>query len=282
MAMPNSAVLDDRSVLMLSGPQAREFLQGLVTSDLQRLDAEPALYAGLLSPQGKLLFDFFIVRGGPENLYLDCAKDRSADLLKRLTLYRLRSKVGIAAPEFGVAVQWDGEDGAALAPDAIAYPDPRLAEMGRRIIAPHAALEALAGSTEAYHAHRIALGVPDSADLPPDSVFPLDAGFEELNGVSFKKGCYVGQEVTSRMKHRSSARKRFFLVEGENELTQGASLQASGRELGTIASVVGRRALALVRLDRVADARQSGDEITADGNRVALTPPLWLKISGSG
>lgn len=281
MAMPQSAVLDDRSVLMLSGPQAREFLQGLVTNDLQRLEAEAALYAGLLTPQGKLLFDFFIVQAGPENLYLDCATERSADLLKRLTLYKMRSKVTIAATELGVAVQWDGEDGAAVAPEAIAYTDPRLPDLGRRIIAPRAALEALAGSPEAYHAHRIALGVPDSADLPPDSIFPLDAGFEELNGVSFKKGCYVGQEVTSRMKHRSSARKRFFLVEGENELTPGASLQASGRELGSIASVVGSRALALVRLDRVADARQSGDEITADGNRVALTPPLWLKISGN-
>ena len=275
--MPQRAILDDRSVLALSGPEARDFLQGLITNDMARLDGQEAIYTGLLTPQGKLLFDFFVVRNPRGGFYIDCARDRSADLLKRLSLYKLRAKVELGPADLAVGAVW-GEDQNSAAEGAVSYADPRLPELGRRLIAPRAALESFTGAAETYHAHRIALGVPDSADLPPDSVFALDAGFEELNGVNFKKGCYVGQEVTSRMKHRASARRRFLIAETAQKLPPGTALEAAGREVGTLGAGAGNRALTLVRLDRVAEAREAGTPITAGGSPVALTAPPWLKI----
>ena len=138
------------------------------------------------------------------------------------------------------------------------------------------ATRAMAGGD--YEAHRLVLGIPDSADLPPDQVFALDAGFEELEGVSFKKGCYVGQEVTARMKHRASARKRFLMADVPGEIPFGTSLEAGGRELGTLASGKDCHALALVRLDRLEDAQAKETPITAAGREVILRKPGWMKL----
>jgi folate-binding protein YgfZ len=163
--------------------------------------------------------------------------------------------------------------------NAVMFTDPRLPELGFRAIAPEADLKrAVAEGGDDYEAHRIALGVPGSPDIRSDQVFALDAGFEELNGVSFRKGCYVGQEVTARMKHRSTARRRFLIVEGDSTITAGTPLEADGKEIGTVSSAHARSALALVRLDRLADAEHAGVPITAAGKPVRLRKPLWLKL----
>ena len=274
------ALLDDRSVISLGGAESRAFLQGLVSSDMAECTGGKAIYAALLTPQGKILFEFFIVEGGNENFLIDCAADRAADLIKRLSLYKLRAKVAIApAPELAVAVAWNGGNMEAPQGAKFTFADPRLPALGQRLIGARAELEKSLAANERgdYRAHLLALGVPASADLPPDSVFALDAGLEELNGVNFKKGCYVGQEVTSRMKHRATARRRFAIAENEATLPPaGTPLEANGREIGTLATGVGSRALALVRLDRLAESQEAHSEITAAGRSVTVRKPGWF------
>jgi len=266
--MPRPAILDDRAILSLTGEGVRNFLQGLITNDMGTCAPGRPLYAALLTPQGKLLFEFLVTErdGG---FLLDCAAATAADLMKRLAMYRLRAKIDIAKrDDLSVATSWDGS--LAEAPD-----DPRLKALGKRGIVPRSGSD----GTESYHAHRLSLGVPDSADLPPDTVFPLDAGLEELHGVSFKKGCYVGQEVTARMKHRGSARRRMLIANVDGKLPPpGTPVVAEGRELGTLATGAGVRALALIRLDRLDDARAAGAPITAAGQRVTLVKPDWLSL----
>src|SRR5258705_2021764 len=213
--MVYASILDNRALIALGGPEARDFLQGLITNDMEACRDGRAIYAALLTPQGKILFDFFVVPNGEDRFLLDCAASRAADLVKRLSLYRLRAKVEIAGrPDLAVAALWNGGGTVAAKVDGVMFPDPRLPDMGLRMIGTKAALgEATRNMTQGdYEAHRLKLGVPDSDDLPPDQVVALDSGFEELNGVSFKKGCYVGQEVTARMKHRASARRRFLIA----------------------------------------------------------------------
>lgn len=274
--MAYASILDDRSVIALSGENLRDFLQGLVTNDIDGCGPQAAVYAGLLTPQGKILFDFFIL-GRESTFLLDCAKDRANDLIKRLTMYRLRAKIEIALrPDFAVAAVWGG-----VLPSPLAYPDPRHPSLGQRLIGGRVEVaRAIAGIPSGdYETHRLSLGIPGSADLSSDSVLALDAGFEELNGVNFKKGCYVGQEVTARMKHRATARKRFVLVRTDSPMPpQGTGIHADGIELGTLASGKGGTALALVRLDRLEDAYAKGAEILANGQRLSLQKPEWLHV----
>jgi folate-binding protein YgfZ len=275
----HASLLDDRSVIALKGDETRDFLQGLITNDMAQCGPGKTIYAALLTPQGKILFDFFIVeRGG--SFLLDCAASRANDLLKRLTLYRLRAKVEIApAGELAVAAVWNGA--IPVFDSAWAYADPRLPALGLRAMGPRAELQkALSGIPHGdYRCHRLRLGVPDSADLPPDTVLALDSGLEELHGVSFKKGCYVGQEVTARMKHRATARKRFVIAETEGAPPPpGTVLDAQGREIGALATGADGRALALVRLDRLAEAAQAGTEISAAGKKTILRKPDWLAV----
>jgi folate-binding protein YgfZ len=279
--MLHASLLEDRSVVALRGGETRDFLQGLITNDMAQCAPGKAIYAALLTPQGKILFDFFIVEhdGG---FLLDCAGSRANDLLKRLTLYRLRAKVEISpAAGFAVAAVWS-DDGSIPAFDIPwAYADPRLPALGLRAIGPRAELQrGLSGIPAGdYGLHRLRLGVPDSADLPPDTVLALDSGLEELNGVSFKKGCYVGQEVTARMKHRATARKRFVIAETQGDLPPpGTVLDAGGREIGALATGAGDQALALVRLDRLAEVAQAGGEISAAGKKTILRKPDWLTV----
>ena len=278
--MPSASLLDDRSVISIRGADARSFLQGLVSNDMANCAVGRAVYAALLTPQGKILFEFFIVEH-EDSFLLDCAAVRLPDLSKRLGFYKLRAKVEIApAPELKVAAIWGGGQSDHQA-DFAAFADPRLPELGFRMIGPgqlvQQAISALRKGD--YRGHRLRLGVPDSSDLPPDSVFALDAGLEELNGVDFRKGCYVGQEVTARMKHRASARRRFLIADADGELpAPGTKLEAAGREVGTLATGANGRALALVRLDRVEEARAAGAEIAADGRKMSLERPPWLQL----
>ena len=278
--MQHQTTLSDRSVLVISGPQATSFLQGLITNDMGRLESESAIYTALLTPQGKILFDFIVARSGDDHFHIDCATTQRDALVKRLGLYRLRAKVEIAEAPLALATAWGEEKPPALPDEAMIFTDPRHQKLGQRIIArPEILKQHFAADDGTYRAHQLGLGIPDSADLPPDTMFPLDAGFEELSGVSFDKGCYVGQEVTSRMKHRASARKRFFIVETDKVYPQGASVEAGGREVGKLGTHAGRLALALLRLDRITDANKKNVPITIAGNNVILRKPVWLDAS---
>ena len=276
--MPHASLLEDRSVIAVKGTEARSFLQGLVSNDMDDCAPGKGIYAALLTPQGKILFEFFVIEHEARFL-IDCAQTRATDLVKRLTFYRLRAKVDIAlAPELEVAAVWDGTPRAA-APTAAVFADPRMPSLGVRMIGPLPDLQSTIGGLAGdYRNHLLNFGVPNSADVPPDTVFALDAGFEELGAVDFRKGCYVGQEVTSRMKHRASARRRFLIAEVDGDLPQpGTKLEASGREVGTLATGIDGRALALVRLDRLEETASAGEDITAMGRRVSLKRPPWLQ-----
>jgi len=260
-------LLADRAVIALSGPEARSFLQGLITNDINRLAPDRPLYAALLTPQGKILFDFLIAEGDGAVL-LDCAAASRDALVKRLSMYRLRAKVEIAARE-QLAVIWGDLP-------SIAFDDPRMPELGRRTIMARAEMPGDVLPSDAYLKHRLSLGVPEGADFGSDKMFALDAGLEELHGVSFEKGCYVGQELTARMKHRGTARKRLLLIESQDGTLPepGTDVSAAGRSLGEIASSDGTRGFALVRLDRLDEVPDA--PIESGGMRVRLVKQSWL------
>lgn len=275
------APLDDRSVVRVTGPDAHALLQGLVTQDLDLLKAHPAAFAALLSPQGKILFDFFVVPHG-DGLLLDVAREKAGDLIKRLTLYRLRAKVTFeAAGDLAVFAVWGGPSPAAPT-GGVMYADPRLPALGQRAIVPASTADdwiATSGPpvpVAQWHAHRVALGVPEGGhDFAYGDAFPHEADMDQLAGVSFTKGCYVGQEVVSRMQHRGTARKRFVQVKGARDLQVGAPITAGAATIGSVTSIDGTRGLALVRLDRAAEAKAKGEPIEAAGVALEILKPAW-------
>lgn len=256
---------EDRAVLSVAGADAASFLQGLVTNDVSQVPAGAARYAAMLTPQGKYLFDMILHPVAPPEgeagFLLEVAAARIEALAKRLTMYRLRAKVAIEPrPDLAVWALWraDGAPLGALAGDAAvcAAPDPRHPGLGLRRIAaadaPPPAGVTLASAGE-YAALCVALGAPsDGVDLAPEASFPLDLDFERLNGVDFKKGCYVGQEVTARMKHKTERRKKLYRVRVEGAmLSPGMPVTAGGKAVGALGAVAGGEALAVLRADRV-------------------------------
>lgn len=272
------ALLDDRAILAVSGPDARDFLQGLITQDIHALAPGRGLYAALLSPQGKILFDFLLAEGDGAIL-IDVAAGQRDALLRRLTMYRLRAKVEIQArDQLGVYLNLAGHPQNRATPysdRAVTFADPRLAALGVRSIGARAEMPAPLAGPAHYHQNRLALGVPESADFGQEKVFALDAGLEELHGVSFTKGCYIGQELTSRMKHRATTRKRILTVTGQGPLPATGTLTRGGSEIGEILSSHGTTAFALVRMDRL-DAAQG--DFALDELAVALSKPAWLDL----
>lgn len=273
-----AAFLDDRAIIALSGAEARPFLQGLVTNDIAGgLAPGSGLYTALLSPQGKILFDFLVTEGDGA-LLLDVARGLSEALLKKLKMYRLRAKVEIEArPQLGVYLNLKGHPDnrpTTYADRAISFPDPRLGALGIRSIGARAEMPANLPGPSAYHEERIRLGVPEGSDFGSEKIFALDAGLEELNGVSFTKGCYIGQELTSRMKHRATARKRILGVTADSALpAPGASVRRGDAEIGELLSSDGAHGFALVRLDRLEEA---AGETRVGEISVALSRPAWL------
>jgi len=272
------ALLGDRGAVSVRGPDAEKLLQGLLTNDLARLTPQRALFAALLTPQGKILFDFFIFLHGGAYL-LDTAAAHAPQLARRLEMYRLRSRVDISddSATYRVLATWGDAPGGGLA-------DPRLPELGTRILLGPGSAAETAGqfpinATEAdYHAHRIALGVPEGGkDYAFGDTFPHEANFDLLAGVSFTKGCFVGQEVVSRMQHRGLARKRIVIVEADAALVSGNEVTAGASKIGSIGSVAGNRALALVRLDRAEEAAAKGETLAAAGRPLRLRIPDYLK-----
>lgn len=289
MAESKIALLPDRGVVTIAGDDAMKFLQGLITNDIGLLDTQPALHAGLLTPQGKILFEFFVVKA-PQGFCLETARDKAANLTERLKMYRLRSRVEIAdaSANYTVAAIWGGP----YAPRGEGTPplwfaDPRLPGLGYRELATMDSDWALGGdecdsaTQEEYHAHRIALGVPEGGkDYPFGDAFPHEALFDQLNGVSFSKGCYVGQEVVARMQNRSTARRRIVPVIAPSDLPpSGAPITAAGVEIGRLGSTAGRRGLALIRIDRVAEFKAKGEALHASDVAVDVELPSWATFS---
>lgn len=263
----------DRVVFAVRGPEWAAFLQNLLTADIDRLESEPALYAGLLNAQGKLISDFILWKA-EDGVWIDVNASRAEDLRRRLTLYKLRAKVEIGPVEEGLGVF----SGAAPGARASAA-DPRLEALGPRSIAP-APAPAPDAEPEAYRQARIALGAPDLAhDADVEEVFALEALFEEFDGVGFQKGCFVGQENVSRMKRRATTRRKFCPVVYEGPaLAYGEEITAGPASLGAVRSAEPGRAIALIRLDRALEAQSKGEVLTAGGRAVRLAPPVWLAL----
>ena len=272
----------------MSGADAHKFLQGVITNDLDKAQDGAAIHAGLLSPQGKVLFDFFVVPEG-DGFLIEVGKDTLAELAKRLGFYRLRAQVEITqAPEFQVAAVWDGTpyvpDGTPCVPDgATAFADPRLPKLGTRVLLPEGisanALSPTETSADDYHAHRIGLGVPEGGrDYAFGDTFPHEALLDQLNGVDFEKGCFVGQEVVSRMQHRGTTRKRVVPVEGDMQLHSGVEVRAGELPIGLLGSVHGALGLALLRLDRAEDAAAKSIPLRAGEATITLHKPAFAQF----
>jgi len=268
------ARLADRGVVRIGGPEAESFLQNIVTADMGRVAPGQAGFGALLTPQGKILTDFIVFQG-EDGYRLDLPASRIADFLKRMTLYRLRAKVEIAdeSADSEVVACW-GAEPAAL--PGLAAPDPRLPALGWRAIVPKGTDlgEAPSAGEADYHAHRIGLGVPEGGrDFEFGDAFPHDADMDDLGGVDFRKGCYVGQEIVSRMQHRGTARRRAVKVVGDAALPPaGTAIEAGGRPIGTMGGSAGEAGIALLRLDRAKRALDQGEALGAAG--VSLTPIL--------
>ena len=275
-ASPAIAVLEDRAVLSVTGADARHFLHNLVTADVEGLEDGEACYGALLTPQGKILFDCFILAEG-ERFLIDCAAARADALLQRLMLYKLRAKVDLER-EMGLAVAavWDGAPEPAAG--VYSYADPRLDGFGHRLIGAPGTLSGLADAdAAAYRARRIAAGLADAGDIGSGDMFPHEANLDQLHGVSFTKGCYVGQEVVSRMQHRGTARSRVVPVAIAGEAETGTAVTAGERTIGRLLSVGGGEGLALIRLDRAEAARAEGQAIMAGAARISLKRPDWAR-----
>ena len=287
-----------RGALRVSGDDRVAFLQGLISNDVTRVSPAQAIHAALLTPQGRFLWDMFVVENG-DALVLDVERDRAADLMKKLGLYKLRSKVTLQNPGDDVEIAVAYGPGAAKAlclpetagaaraiDDVIAYVDPRLPALGVRILAPDGHVATLLPARgfapapfDDYEALRLSLGVPDgSRDLPVDKALLLENGFDELNGVDWKKGCYMGQELTARTKYRALVRKRLLPVAVEGPLpAAGTPVMLGDQEAGEMRSGVAGHALALLRLEAV-DRAAIGDGALKAGDAL-LKPqfPDWLK-----
>ena len=270
-----AALLTDRGVLRVTGEPARHFLHNLVTANVDTLTPGEARYAALLTPQGKILADFLVIEAPAEDgggFFIDAPKSLVPDLAQKLNFYKLRAKVTIA-PIDGMAVlaAWDADGSTEY---GLAYRDPRLPALGQRILVPaEVAAEAAADLGAAllaqseYEAHRIALGVPrGGVDFIYGEVFPHDADLDKLGGVDFKKGCFIGQEVVSRVEHRGTARNRIVPVAFDAHAAEdGSPVMAGEKNVGTLGSSSGNLGLAMLRVDRVADAMAAGVPLLAGG-----------------
>jgi folate-binding protein YgfZ len=288
-----AAMLPDRGVVKVTGDGARSFLNGLFTADIGKVTPEAPRFAALLTPQGKIILDAIIAEAEPSDgggFFLDVPRALAKTCVDRLNFYKLRAKVMVEdlSETLGVMAVWDGE---AATEYGLTYRDPRLAALGLRVmLPPHLAAEAAAdlGATLAeaadHEAHRIALGVPRGGlDFIYGDAFPHETDMDQLNGVDFDKGCFVGQEVVSRMEHRGLARSRIVPIAYEGFAPDaGAAVTAAEKPVGTFGSSAQGRALALLRLDRAADALAAGHDLVAGSVTLRLVKPDWARFAFPG
>jgi tRNA-modifying protein YgfZ len=284
-----AALLPDRGVVKITGDTARDFLNGLVTTDTTRLQPGLGRFGALLTPQGKITIDFLITEapsGHGGGFLIDCPRPLAQTLADKLSFYRLRAKIGIEnlSDTLGVLAAWDGE--AALKPD-LTFTDPRNAKLGLRIFVPtdlaQKAADAIGAElidASAYEAHRIAVGVPRGGlDFMYGDAFPHETNMDRFSGVDFDKGCYVGQEVVSRMQHRGTARTRTVRILLDGPAPEpGAAITAGDKAVGTMGSAADGHALALMRIDRAGEALEAGIPLTAGGLAIRITEPDELRV----
>lgn len=293
--------LKSRAIITLTGDDRAEFLQGLISNDIKKCAADRALWAAFLTPQGKYLHDFFITDANGF-FWLDCEADRMMDLGQRLRRYKLRSQVDLnigrdlcvfalldVAPE---TLGLSGERGHCVRfADGVAFVDPRQAEIGVRVIATETSAKPIfdeMGLTEAalpdYEQRRLEIGLPDgSRDMEPEKATLLENGFDELGGVDWQKGCYMGQELTARTKYRGLVKKRLLpvrTVDG-SELSANMAVLCADKEIGQVKSSAGDRGLALVRLDRWRDADADGERLTVGDAIIAVEVPSWVNLAAN-
>ena len=285
-----AAFLPDRGVVKVSGEDARNFLNGLVTTDVTQLAPGLGRFGALLTPQGKITIDFLITEapsGHGGGLLIDCPRPLAQSLADKLGFYKLRAKVTVEnlSDSLGVIAAWDGEP--AMKPD-LAFADPRDTALGWRILAPKDLAPKVAGligadlvDSAAYEAHRIATGVPRGGlDFMYGDAFPHETNMDRLHGVDFDKGCYVGQEVVSRMQHRGTARTRTVRVTLDGAPPEaGSTILAGDKQVGTMGSTSGQNGLALIRTDRVTDALDAGLALTAGGLGIRLADPDAIRAA---
>jgi folate-binding protein YgfZ len=290
------ALLEDRGILAVSGADCRIFLQGLVSNDVDKVGPAQARYAALLTAQGKYLHDFIMIELGGE-IWLETEARRLSDLKRRLSIYRMRAKAALdERPELAVAVVFGegahaamglSEEPGAARPFAsgVAFVDPRLATLGVRCLLPRTDIQrALEGRglTEAgfaaYDRLRLELGIPDGGrDLVPEKSILLEAGFDELNGVDWQKGCYIGQELTARTKYRGLIKKRLMPVEIDGLVpAPGTIVTVDGREVGEMRSSRDGVGLALLRIEPVVD----GKHLKAGDTTIVASKPDWMRLTG--
>jgi folate-binding protein YgfZ len=285
-----AAFLPDRGVVKVGGEDARSFLNGLVTTDVTLLQRGLARFGALLTPQGKITVDFLITEapaGEGGGFLIDCPRALAQGLADKLGFYKLRAKVTVEnrSDQLGVLAAWDGDP--AIKPD-LAFADPRSAALGWRIVTPVELAQKVADligaelvDSAAYDAHRIASGVPRGGlDFMYGDAFPHETNMDRLHGVDFDKGCYVGQEVVSRMQHRGTARTRTVRVMLDGPSPEpGAAILAGDKPVGTMGSAAGSHGLALIRIDRATDALQAGVPLTAGGLAIRLAEPSDLSTA---
>jgi hypothetical protein len=284
-----AALLQDRGVVKVAGDGARNFLQGLVTADMLTLTPGTARFCALLTPQGKIIADFIAIEAPAADsggFYLDIPRALGATLVAKLNLYKLRAKVMVEdlSETLAVLAAWDG---GGTAKHGLSYADPRLPALGLRVMLPPylaaaAATDLGAALVDAreYEAHRIALGVPrGGVDFGYGDAFPHETDMDQLGGVDFAKGCYVGQEVVSRIEHRGTARTRAVPIRYDGAAPQaGVTVTAGAHQVGTMGSAAGGCGVALLRLDRIADAMSRGDKLSAGGVPIRLVKPDWARF----
>lgn len=271
MSNTRLAPLPSRAVIAVAGPDWRSFLQGLLTQDVETLAPGELRFSGLLTPQGRLLYDVFVA-GLPDGALLDVAAEHRETIVTRLSMYRLRAKVEIGSIDLAVAAAFDPA-GASVTGEGF-YADPRLAALGARVYGPAAEPDA---DEAAYETHRLALGVPGPADWLSDKTYPIEADFDLLSGIDFKKGCFVGQETTSRMKRRGTIKSRMMPIVFDGPAPAfGAEVLAGTLRAGEVLSGSDGRAMALLRLDRI-----EGADLTVDGRPVRVERPDWIPAPAS-
>jgi tRNA-modifying protein YgfZ len=288
-----AALLPDRGVVKIAGDDARKFLNGLITSDIAKVDPAHAAFAALLTPQGKIIADFIVAEAEPADgggFFLDCPRALAPALVQRLNFYKLRAKVIIEdlSEILGVMAIWGststGEYG-------LCYADPRLSELGSRaMLPPHLVSEAAAElgaelvEASTYEAHRIALAIPRGGlDFIYGDAFPHETDMDQLGGIDFAKGCFVGQEVVSRIEHRGTARTRVVAVSFEGFAPEaGTPVHAGAKSVGTLGSTAQGRGLAMLRLDRVADALATRERLSAGGVELRAAKPAWARFAFPG
>jgi len=283
-----SAFLTDRGVVKVGGEDARHFLNGLVTTNIDLVRPGLGRFGALLTPQGKIITDFLVTEipaGHGGGFLLDCPKSLAQPLAARLGIYKLRAKVAVEnlSDAFGVLAVWDGQP--QMTPD-LAFADPRDESLGWRVLVPAelaskaaAAIGAEMVDDNEYEAHRIKCGAPRGGiDFAYNDAFPHDANMDRLHGVDFDKGCYIGQEVVSRMQHRGTARNRIVRVGLDDTIAAGTAVTAGEKTLGTFGSSAEGRGLALLRVDRVNEAIESGLPVTANGHTLSFVVPQDIAL----